>query len=725
MAETVSPSLNRRAFLTASLATGIMGGGLVLGMHFADKRAARGAGRTLAPNAFVRIAPDDSVTVIIGKSEMGQGIYTGLAMALAEELDVDPARVRVELAGADAAFNVPFMPMQFTGGSMSTSTTYQPLREAGARARAMLLAAAARRWNLDDAKLHTQDGAVYAGGVDGREGSKRLSYGELADAASRLPVPETVVLKDPARFRWLGKPQKRLDAPMKSDGSAKFGIDARVPGMVYAVVARPPVIGAKLTKIDDAAARAVRGVVDVRELPSGVAVYAANTWAAKRGRDALAVEWDEGPNKNLSTDALRAEYQALLRRPGAVARDTGGVPAALAGAARRIDVEYELPYLSHSPMEPLNCLADVRADACDLYLGTQMQSADRDAAAAVLGLDPGRVRLHPAFLGGGFGRRAQRNSEVVVEAVHASRAVGKPVQVVWTREDDIRGLHYRPFVLSRVRAGIDAQGNPVAWQQCIVSQGVLRGGWTEAFIPKGQAFDQSSVEGASDMPYAIPHLAVDTHGGNATVPVLWWRSVGHSHTGFTVNVALDELAALGGQDPVAMRRKLLAAKPRHLAVLDAVATASKWGAGAPAGRGRGVALHESFGSIVAQVAEVSVAGADVRVHKVWCAIDCGFAVNPSGVEAQMESAINYGLSAALYGEITFVNGRVEQGNFHDYRVVRLDEAPQIEVIIVNSGQQMGGAGEPGTPPIAPAVVNAVYAATGKRVRRLPIVKSLA
>jgi isoquinoline 1-oxidoreductase subunit beta len=561
--------------------------------------------------------------------------------------------------------------------------------------------------------------------VDGREGSKRLSYGELADAASRLPVPETVVLKDPARFRWLGKPQKRLDAPMKSDGSAKFGIDARVPGMVYAVVARPPVIGAKLTKIDDAAARAVRGVVDVRELPSGVAVYAANTWAAKRGRDALAVEWDEGPNKNLSTDALRAEYQALLRRPGAVARDTGGVPAALAGAARRIDVEYELPYLSHSPMEPLNCLADVRADACDLYLGTQMQSADRDAAAAVLGLDPGRVRLHPAFLGGGFGRRAQRNSEVVVEAVHASRAVGKPVQVVWTREDDIRGLHYRPFVLSRVRAGIDAQGNPVAWQQCIVSQGVLRGGWTEAFIPKGQAFDQSSVEGASDMPYAIPHLAVDTHGGNATVPVLWWRSVGHSHTGFTVNVALDELAALGGQDPVAMRRKLLAAKPRHLAVLDAVATASKWGAGAPAGRGRGVALHESFGSIVAQVAEVSVAGADVRVHKVWCAIDCGFAVNPSGVEAQMESAINYGLSAALYGEITFVNGRVEQGNFHDYRVVRLDEAPQIEVIIVNSGQQMGGAGEPGTPPIAPAVVNAVYAATGKRVRRLPIVKSLA
>ncbi len=719
MADSNISSLNRRTFLTAGIATGVIGGGLVLGMHFADKRAARGAasGGPFSPNAFVRIAPDDSITVIIGKSEMGQGIYTGLAMALAEELDVDPARVRVEFAGADAAFNVPFMPMQFTGGSMSTSTTYQPLREAGARARAMLLAAAAQLWNADVARVWTQDGVVVWE-------SRKLTYGALADAASRLPVPEKVTLKDPAHFRWLGKPQKRLDAPPKVDGSARFGIDARVAGMLHAVVARPPVIGAKIAKLDDTAARAVRGVVDVKQLPSGVAVYATNTWAAKRGREALAIEWDEGANRQFSTAALRAEYQALLRRPGAVAHDTGGVPAALAGAARRIDVEYELPYLSHSPMEPLNCLADVRADGCDLYLGTQMQSADRDAAAQVLGMDPALVKLHSQFLGGGFGRRAQRNADVAVEAVHASRAVGRPVQVVWTREDDVRGLHYRPFVMSRVRAGVDAQGNPVAWQQCIVSQGVLRGGWTEGFIPHGQAFDQSSVEGASNMPYAIPHLAVDTHGGNTTVPVLWWRSVGHSHTGFTVNVALDELATLGGQDPVAMRRTLLTGKPRHLAVLNAVAEACNWTGGAPAGRGRGVALHESFGSIVAEIAEVSVEGGDVRVHKVWCAIDCGFAANPSGVVAQMESGINYGLTAALYGEITFADGKVEQSNFHDYPILRMNEAPQIDVVIVNSGAAMGGAGEPGTPPIAPAVVNAIYAATGKRVRRLPIVKNL-
>jgi isoquinoline 1-oxidoreductase beta subunit len=353
-----------------------------------------------------------------------------------------------------------------------------------------------------------------------------------------------------------------------------------------------------------------------------------------------------------------------------------------------------------------------------------MQTTDRDAAARELGLPPEKVNLHNMFLGGGFGRRAQRNNEVVVEAVQLSKAIGKPVLSVYTREDDVRGLSYRPHVLSRVRAGVDAAGMPVAWQQTIVSQGVLRGGWTDAFIPKGQAYDQSSVEGASDMPYDIANVLVDSHEGTSKVPVLWWRSVGHSHTGFTVNSALDELAVLGGQDPVEMRRKLLGKHPRQLAVLNAVAEASNWAGGAPAGRGRGVALHESFGSIVAQVAEVSVEDGSVRVHKVWCAIDCGFAVNPSGVSMQMESAINYGLTAAMYGEITFAEGKVEQSNFHDYQILRMNEAPEIFVTIVNSGEQMGGAGEPGTPPIAPAVANAIYAATGKRVRKLPIAKNL-
>jgi len=716
MSDSSHAIIDRRTFLMGGA---VIGAGLYIGIRFAENRfeAAAGPGVTFRPNAFVRVAPDDSVTVIIGKSEMGQGIYTGLPMALAEELDVDPARVQVEFAPVDPAFNAPFAPVQFTGGSSSTSSTYMQLREAGARARAMLLAAAAKRWKVDAAVLHTADGKVF-------DGPRSLSYGALADAASKETSPDKVTLKDPAQFRYLGKPRQRLDAPMKVDGSARFGLDMRLPGMLFAVVARPPVIGAKLLKVDDKVARSIAGVVAVKELPSGVAVYATNTWAAKRGREALAIDWDEGSNKAFSTAGLRAEYQKLLLQPGAVARETGDVRTALSAATRHIDVEYELPYLAHSPMEPLNCLADVRADGCDLYLGTQMQSPDRDAVAEALGMDQSKVRVHTVFLGGGFGRRAQRYSEVAVEAAHASRAAGKPVQVVWTREDDVQGMSYRPFVLSKVRAAIDPAGNPIAWQQCIVSQGVLRGGRFESFIPKGSKFDPTSVEGASDMPYAIPNLLVDTHEGNSTVPILWWRSVGHSHTGFTVNCAMDELAVLAGVDPVDLRRKLLGGEPRFLAVLDKVAAMSNWAAGAPAGRGRGIAIQKSFGSIVAEVAEVSVAAGNVRVHKVWCAIDCGFAANPSGVIAQMESAINYGLTAALYGEITFENGRVQQSNFHDYPIVRINEAPVIEVAIINSGEAMGGAGEPGTPPIAPAVANAIFAATGKRIRKLPITKNM-
>ena len=717
MSDTSTSRIDRRNFLIGGV---VIGAGLYVGIRYAGNRFGKSVptGDSLQPNAFVRVAPDDTVTVIIGKAEMGQGVYTGLAMVVAEELDVDPDRVKVEMAGADPAFNVPGTPLQFTGGSMSTHSTFQPLREAGAKARSMLLAAAAQRWNVDAAALRTDDGKVL-------NGSKSLTYGALADAASKLTVPEKVTLKDPAAFRYLGKPQKRLDTPMKVDGSAKFGLDVRLPGMLFAVIARPPVIGAKLSKLDDAAARAVPGVVDVKEIPSGIAVYGTNTWAARRGREALVTEWDEGPNKSFSTATQRRDYQKLRNTPGAVAGQRGDARAALRGAAKKFDVEYELPYLAHSPMEPLNCLADVRADGCDLYLGTQMQGPDRDAVAQSLGVDASTVKVHAQFLGGGFGRRAQRFSDVAVDAAQASKAVGKPALVTWTREDDVRGMSYRPFVVSRVRGGVDAAGMPVAWQQTIASQGVLRGGWTDAFIPKGLPYDPSSAEGASDMIYDVPNLLVDVHDVVGPVPVLWWRSVGHSHTGFTVNSALDELAALGGQDPVELRRKLLAHKPRHLAVLNAVAEASQWAGGAPAGRGRGVAIHDSFGSIVAEIAEVSVEGSDVRVHKVWCAIDCGFAVHPEGVKAQMESAINYGLTAALYGEITFTDGKVDQSNFHDYQILRLNEAPEIHVTIVNSGEPMGGAGEPGTPPIAPAVTNAIYAATGKRIRKLPILKNLA
>lgn len=718
MSQPTTSHLDRRSFLIGGA---VIGASLYVGIRLAQNRFDQGhpaTGQVFKPNAFLRISPDDTVTVIIGKSEMGQGVYTGLAMAAAEELDIDPMRVRVEFAPADPAFNVPFAPVQFTGGSMSTSTTYMPLREAGAKARAMLVAAAAQEWNVAPEALRTENGQVFNGG-------QSLSYGALADAASKLRAPDKVALKDPSQFRYLGKPHKRLDAPVKVDGSAKFGLDQRVPGMVFAVAARPPVIGATLEKLDDGAARGVPGVIDVKQLPFGVVVYASNTWAAKRGREALVLQWNDGPNKSLSTAALREEYRNLAKQPGAVAAERGNVRDALAGAARRMDVEYELPYLAHSPMEPLNCLADVRADGCDLYLGTQMQSPDRDAVAEALGVDPATVNVHTAFLGGGFGRRAQRFSDAAVQSALASRAVGKPVLLTQTREDDVQGLSYRPYVISRVRAGVDGGGNAIAWQQCIISQPVLRGGRFESFIPKGSAFDPSSVEGASDMPYTIPNLVVDTHEGNRTVPILWWRSVGHSHTGFTVNCAMDELAALAGVDPVEFRRRLLGKDARFLAVLEKAAQMSGWGSPLPAGRGRGIAIQNSFGSIVAEVAEVTVQGSDVRVHKVWCAIDCGFAANPSGVVAQMESAINYGLSAALHGEISFENGRVQQSNFHDYQVLRINEAPEIEVAIINSGEAMGGAGEPGTPPIAPAVANAIFAATGKRVRKLPISKNFA
>jgi isoquinoline 1-oxidoreductase beta subunit len=718
MSDSAPSHLDRRSFLIGGA---VIGASLYVGIRLAQNRfdqGAAGSGQVFKPNAFLRISPDDTVTVIIGKSEMGQGVYTGLAMAAAEELDIDPARVQVEFAPADPAFNVPFAPVQFTGGSMSTNTTYMPLREAGAKARAMLVAAAAGHWKVAAESLRTENGQVF-------NGDQSLSYGALADAASKQAVPEKVALKDPAQFRYLGKPHKRLDTAVKVDGSAKFGLDQRIPGMVFAVAARPPVIGATLEKLDDAAARAVPGVLDVQRLPFGVVVYAGNTWAAKRGREALVLQWNDGPNKDLSTASLREQYRELVKQPGAVAAERGNARGALAGAARRMDVEYELPYLAHAPMEPLNCLADVRADGCDLYLGTQMQSPDRDAVAEALGVDPATVHVHTTFLGGGFGRRAQRYSEAAVEAALASRAAGKPVLLTQTREDDVQGLSYRPYVISRVRAGVDGNGDAVAWQQCIVSQPVLRGGRFDSFIPKGSAFDPSSVEGASDMPYTIPNLLVDTHEGNRTVPILWWRSVGHSHTGFTVNCAMDELAALAGADPVEFRRKLLGKDPRFLAVLDKAAQMSNWGSPVPAGRGRGIAIQHSFGSIVAEVAEVSVQGREVRVHKVWCAIDCGFAANPSGVVAQMESAINYGLSAALHGEISFENGRVQQSNFHDYQVLRIDEAPEIEVAIINSGEPMGGAGEPGTPPIAPAVANAIFAATGKRVRRLPISRNMA
>jgi isoquinoline 1-oxidoreductase subunit beta len=717
-------STGRRQFLVG---IGVVAAGLYVGIRVADRRSrlagnAGGlgnAGEAFAPNAFVRVGTDDGITVIIGKSEMGQGVYTSLPMIVAEELDVNPERIRVEFAPVDRAYFSPMMPMQFTGGSSSVRTSFEPLRAAGAAARAMLIAAAAQRWGVDPGSIATADGTATSGTHSAR-------YGELATLAAGLQPPKHVRLKPAGERRVIGRPLRRLDSALKVTGRAEFGLDVRRPGMLYAVIARAPAFGATLTGYDERAARAVPGVVDVRRVPSGVAVLAANTWVARRGRDALAARWDESSAVDLSTPALRERYRGLAGEPGTVARSTGDAGRAIASAAagRVVEAEYEVPFLAHACMEPLNCTVHAGDDRAEIWVGTQFQSEDRRAAAQVLGLEPEQVALHTTFLGGGFGRRGNPKSDFIVEACHVAKGLGRPVKVVWTREDDMRGGWYRPFFLDRLRAALDERGMPIAWHQTIVGQSIAAGTMFETMLHES-GFDVTTVEGAADMPYAIANLRIEVHEPTSAVPVQFWRSVGHSHTGFVVNGFLDELAAAGGKDPVELRRALLAGKPRHLAVLETAAQKAGWGSPLPAGRGRGIALEECFGSIVAQVAEVSIEAGAVRVHRVTCAVDCGPVVNPNNVAAQMEGGIVFGLSAALHGAITLDKGRVEQGNFNDYPVLRLDEMPEVETHIVASDAPMGGVGEIAVPCIAPAVCNAIYAATGKRIRALPIPASLA
>jgi isoquinoline 1-oxidoreductase beta subunit len=704
-------NLSRRRFLkTGALA----GGGLVLGVYL-PPLAAEEKVKTFAPNAFVRVGSDDSVTVVANHSEMGQGIYTSLAMMVAEELDADWGKVRVEAAPVDPAYNHALFPIQLTGGSTSSWTEWERLRKAGATARAMLIAAAAQTWKVEATACRAENGQVIHD-----ESKRRLSYGELAAKAAGLTPPKSVTLKDPRDFRLIGKATKRLDTPDKTNGAAVFGLDVTVPGMLIALVARPPVFGGKVKSFRAEKAKAVPGVRHVVEIERAVAVVADGFWPAKRGREALEVLWDDGPLATLDSKAQRDQYAELAKQDGAVARKEGDAAAALGKAAKTLDAVYSLPYLAHAPMEPLNCLADVRADGCDVWTGTQFQTVDRASAARDAGLKPEQLRLHTTLLGGGFGRRAAPDSHFVREAVQVSKAVKAPVKVVWTREDDIRGGYYRPSSYHSIRAGLDAAGNPTAWRHRIVCQSFISGTPFEAAIIK-DGVDATSVEGAKDIPYEIPNLLVDWKHVPGGVPTLWWRSVGHTHNGFVVETFLDELAHAAGKDPFEYRRALLGKQPRHKRVLELVAEKAGWDKPPPEGRGRGIAVHESFGSFVAQVAEVSVSReGKLRVHRVVCAIDCGPVVNPDGVRAQMESGIVFGLTAALYSEITFEKGRVKQRNFHDYPVLRMNEMPEVEVHIVPSKDSMGGVGEVGVPPLAPAVANALFAVTGKRVRRLPI-----
>jgi len=706
--------LDRRSFLKIG---GAAVSALILGFE-TRRLGASGTDRTFAPNAWLRIGEDDTVTVIVNKSEMGQGVHTALAMLVAEELECAWQAIRIEMAPVRAEYVDPRMGEYRTDGSTSMVTAWLPFRRAAAAARMMLIEAAARQWNVDVTRLSAADGRVREQGA-----GRSASFGALAAAAAAIDVPEDVALKPPSMFHVIGTNVRRIEGAAKVTGRAQFGIDVRLPGMLRAVVARPPVRGARVRSVDASRALAVPGVVKVKQISTGVAVIARDTYAAARGRDLLQVRWGRSAASRLSVDLLRRAYAERLRRRGLLVEDRGDAAAALSTAATVIDAVYEVPYLAHAPMEPVNAVAQVTADRCDVWTGTQYQSMDQTVAAAVTGLPPEQVHIHTTLLGGGFGRRATPAGDFVAEAVEVARGEGAPVQTVWTREDDIRGGYYRPMFMHAVSAGLDAGGRPIAWRQRLIGQSVALGTRLEATMV-AHGVDMASVLG-TQLPYAIDHRHIECHNAPRSLTVSFWRSVGHSHTAFVAESFLDEIAHAAGRDPLALRRDLLAGETRHLAVLERAAREAGWDSPPPAGRARGLAIRQAFGTYVAEVAEVSLdSSGEIRVHAITCAVDCGFAINPRNVVAQLESAIVYGLSAALGGEITLREGRVEQSNFHDYPVLRADRMPTIAVHIIESGAPPTGVGEAGVPPIAPAVANALFALTGRRLRRLPLQPAL-
>lgn len=697
-------ALSRRRFLEVS---GGAGAGLVIAFHLPGARrlAAAAPDEPVRLNAWIRIGTDGSVTVLVSESEMGQGVLTSMPMLVAEELGVDWSEIRSAHAPADReAYG-----RQSTGGSTSVRTNYDRLRVAGATAREMLIAAAAAEWGVAAAACRAEGGRVMHD-ASGRS----VSFGAVADAAAALEPPADPPLKSASGFTLIGTRAPRLDTPSKVDGSAAFGLDVSVPGMLSALVARPPAFGGKARSFDPGPALAVPGVRKVVEIPSGVVVAADSFWAAKKGREALAVEWEPGPLGPLS-DARILEICRERAAEGAVARDDGDVPGALAGAAMRVEAVYEVPFLAHAAMEPVNCTADVRPDGCDVWTGTQAQTSAQDIAARITGLPVERVRVHTMMLGGGFGRRSR--NDFVEEAVHASKELGAPVKIVYTREDDMAAGSYRPMAWNELSAGLDADGRPVAWHHRIVSPSIIRSLGAEL----EDGIDATAVESAANLPYAIPSVRVTYADPGLPVPVHFWRSVGNSQNVFVTECFLDELAEAAGKDPLEYRLGLLEAHPRKARALRRAADAAGWGTRLPEGHGLGCAVSECFGSVIAQVAEVTVdADGGVHVPRVVCAVDCGSVVNPDTVEAQMDSGVVFALSAALYGRITIENGGAVEGNFDDYPILRFREMPEVTTILIAEGDPIGGIGEVGVPALAPAVCNALFAATGRRVRRLPI-----
>ena len=711
----------RREFLQSA---GEIGGALVIAFYLPPRAARAGEqpGAEFAPNAWLRIEQDGAVTVTVDKSELGQGTHTALAMVVAEELEADWSKVRVGPVPENPAG---WSREMTTGGSTSVYTSFEALRRAGATARAMLVAAAAATWKVDPATCRAASGAV----IHSPSG-RRLAYGALVRQAAALPVPSNPPLKDPKDFRLVGTRVHKLETPSKLDGSAVFGMDVRVPGMLVATIERCPVFGGRLKRFTADRARVkpgVRGVVALEGLPwtgsngawgvgraPGVAIVADSYWQAVQARSVLDIEWDEGPSAQLDSETIRAQLVRLAEQPGVQARAVGDAVAALGAAVTRVDAVYETPFLYHAPMEPMNCTADVRADACEVWAPTQNQTRAQQVAAEVAGLPVDKVRLHTTYSGGAFGRRLE--SDFVAEAVQLSKAVGAPVKVIWSREDDVQHDFYRPVTFNRLAAGLDGSGRPVAWTHRIVAPPI-----DVKFGPLRNGVDSSLLTGAQDLPYGIPNLLVGLVTVDLPIPRGYMRSVGLTHNPFVTECFLDELASTARRDPYDLRRELLRDKPRHLRALELAATRAGWASPVPAGQGRGIAICEWGPTVCAQVAEVTArADGTVRVHRVVCAVDCGQVVNLDGLEAQIQGGVLYGLQAALFGEITLSRGRVAQSNFTDYRVLHLDEAPVVEVYVVPSNDAQGGIGEPGVGPIAPAVCNAVFSATGRRIRKLPI-----
>ncbi len=703
---------SRRTFLVTSAAAG---GGLLLGVYLPRSIGAKAqvADGIFAPNAFLRIRPDDSITLIMPQVEMGQGTYTSMSMLIAEELEVDLVKVILEAAPpSDKLYANPLLGFQVTGGSTSVPGFWEPLRRAGATARVMLIQAAAVQWSVDPASCRAEKGEVVS------PTGQRLNYGALVDAAAKLPVPDKVALKDPKDFTLIGTPAKRLDTPEKVNGKAKFGIDAMIPGMKFATVAACPVFGGKLKSVNDSKAIAIKGVHQVVRIDNAVAVVGDHMWAAMQGLAALDIEWDEGPNANVSTESIVEQMARASQHDGVVARSDGDVAKSMPTAAKKIDAVYEMPFLAHAAMEPMNCTVHVTKDSCDIWVGIQVVSRAQATAAEVTGLPPERIQVHNHLIGGGFGRRLDVDG--ITQAVAIAKQVDGPVKIVWSRKEDIQHDVYRPYYYDRFTAGFDAQDRLVAYHHRVTGSSILARWAPPAFV---NGLDEDAINGAAkEMPYAIPNILVDyVRDEPPGLTTGWWRGVGPTHNVFVVESFIDELAVETKKDPVEFRRSLLGKQPRVLGVLNLVAEKAGWGTSLPDSVGRGVSVQFAMGTYLSQVAEVEVSKeGEVKVRRVVCAVDCGQIVNPDTIVAQIEGGIIFGISAALWGEITLRGGRVEQHNFNDYRVLRINETPLIEVHLVKNTEAPGGIGEPGTIGVAPAMANAIFAVTGKRVRKLPI-----